>query len=109
MSQSNSTKKTFDIVIGGMSYKLRSVHDEETVQELAQLVDQRIQQAIVALKSGSFQSAAVLAALNIAEELVLLKKRALKELDRIEERALKISQDLESSKQPTKAVKEVNA
>ena len=97
MSQDNS-KKTFDIVIGGMSYKLRSLHDEQTVHELAQLVDQRIQQAMTALKSGSFQSAAVLAALNIAEELVLLKKRALKELDRIEERALKITQDLENSR-----------
>ena len=106
---SQESKKSFDIMIGGMAYKLRSSHDDETVRELAQLVDDRIQQAIVALKSGSFQSAAVLAALNIAEELVLLKKRALRELDRIEERAQKISQDLENSKHPAKAAKEASA
>jgi hypothetical protein len=40
---------------------------------------------------------------------VLLKKRALRELDRIEERAQKISQDLESSKHPAKTIKEANA
>jgi len=38
----------------------------------------------------------VLAALNIAEELILLKRRARKELELLEERALKISQDLET-------------
>jgi cell division protein ZapA len=91
-------KKTFEFTIAGLPYKLRSSHDEETVHELVQFVDQKIQQAITATKSGSFQSAAVLAALNIAEELILLKKRARREIERIEERALKLSQDLENSK-----------
>jgi cell division protein ZapA len=40
----------------------------------------------------------VLAALNIAEELILLKRRAHRELDLIEERAMKLAQDLENSK-----------
>lgn len=91
-------KKTYEFQIAGLPYKLRSSHDEETVQDLVQFVDHKIQQAMNVTRSGSLQSAAVLAALNIAEELILLKKRARKEIERIEERALKLSQDLENSK-----------
>jgi cell division protein ZapA len=91
-------KKTYEFTIAGLPYKLRSSHDEQTVNELVLFVDQKIQAALEATKSGSFQSAAVLAALNIAEELILLKKRARREIERIEERALKLSQDLEHSK-----------
>ncbi len=91
-------KKTYELSFGGLPFKLRSSHDEETVKELADFVDLKMQQALQATKSGSFQSAAVLAALNIAEELILLKRQALSELDRIEERTLKISQELETSK-----------
>ena len=93
-----SDKKTYELSFGGLPFKLRSSHGEETVKELAEFVDSKLQQALLATKSGSFQSAAVLAALNIAEELILLKRQVVQELDRIEERALKISQELESSK-----------
>lgn len=91
-------KKTYDLNIAGMSFKLRSSHDEQTVKELVEFVDGKTKEAMQALKSGSFQSAAVLAALNIAEELILLKKRAHRELDLLEEKALKLSQNLENSK-----------
>ena len=91
-------RKSYDLKIAGLPFKLRSSHDEETVKELVDFVDQKINQALQLAKSGSFQSAAVLAALNIAEELILLKKRAHRELDILEEKALKLSQDLESSK-----------
>ncbi len=93
-----SDKKTYELSFGGLPFKLRSSHDEATVKELSDFVDVKLQQALQATKSGSFQSAAVLTALNIAEELILLKRRALAELDRIEERTLKISQELENSK-----------
>jgi cell division protein ZapA len=93
-----SDKKTYELNIAGLPYKLRSSHDEPTVAELVKFVEAKIEQAMLATKSGSFQSAAVLAALNIAEELILLKKRARKEIQKIEERALRLSQDLENSK-----------
>ena len=99
MSTDNkSDKKVYELTFGGLPFKLKSSHDEATVQELAHFVEHKLQQALVATKSGSYQSAAVLAALNIAEELILLKRRAIRELDRIEEKALKISEDLEGSK-----------
>jgi cell division protein ZapA len=91
-------KTTYEFQIAGLPYKLKSSHDEQTVQELVHFVDQKVKQALSVTKSGSFQSAAVLAALNIAEELILLKKRAHRELDLIEEKALKLSESIENTK-----------
>ena len=96
-SSASDVKELYEFNFGGLPFKLRSSHSEEVVQELAQYVDAKIQQAMKATKSGSFQSAAVLAALNIAEELILLKRQALAELDRVEEKAQRISQELNRS------------
>ena len=91
-------KMTYEFQIAGLPYKLKSSHDEKTVQELVDFVDQKVKQALSVTKSGSFQSAAVLAALNIAEELILLKRRAQRELDLLEEKTLKLADSLDNSK-----------
>jgi cell division protein ZapA len=91
-------KTTYEFQIAGLPYKLKSLHDEATVQELVAFVDNKVKQALTVTKSGSFQSAAVLAALNIAEELILLKRNAQHELDLLEEKTLKLSESLETSK-----------
>ncbi len=91
-------KKNFDFKIAGVSYKIKSSHDEETLHNLVQYVDRKVSDAIKVTKNSSFQNAAVLAALNIAEELILLKKRAHDELEKLEDKTLKISQQLESNK-----------
>ncbi len=91
-------KETYEFQIAGLPYKLKSSHDEKTVQELVDFVDQKVKQALAVTKSGSFQSAAVLAALNIAEELILLKRRAHRELDLLEEKTLKLADSIENSK-----------
>ena len=91
-------KETYEFQIAGLPYKLKSSHDEATVQELVDFVDKKVQQALAVTKSGSFQSAAVLAALNIAEELILLKRRAHRELDLIEQKTLKLAEAIEDSK-----------
>lgn len=93
-----ATKKNFDFKIAGVSYKIKSSHDEETLQKLVQYVNQKVTEAIKVTKNASFQNAAVLAALNIAEELVLLKKQAYSELEMLEEKALRLSSQLENSK-----------
>ena len=82
-------RKSYDFNIAGLPYRLRSSHDEATVQELVSFVDSKLKLAITATKSGSFQSAAVLAS---------LKRRALRELDSLEERTLKIAHNLDHSK-----------
>jgi cell division protein ZapA len=91
-------KKNFNFLIAGVPYKLRSSHDDSTVQELVDFVNNKMTQAMAVTKNGSFQNAAVLTAMNIAEELILLKRKAQRELDKLEEKTLQLSLELENSK-----------
>lgn len=93
-----SEKKTFNFLIAGVPYKLKSSHDDATVQELVDFVNTRMDQAMAVTKNGSFQNAAVLTAMNIAEELILIKRKAIRELERIEGKALRLSLEVENSK-----------
>ena len=93
-----SEKKTFNFLIAGVPYKLKSSHDDATVQELVDFVNGKMNQAMTVTKNGSFQNAAVLTAMNVAEELILLKRKAHRELEKLEEKALRLSMDLENSK-----------
>ena len=87
-----------NFLIAGVPYKLKTSHDDATVEELVQFVNNRMNQAMAATKNGSFQNAAVLTAMNLAEELILLKRKAHRELEKLEEKALQLSMDLENSK-----------
>ena len=93
-----SDKKTYSFLIAGVPYKLKSSHDDATVQELVEFVNDKMNQAMAVTKNGSFQNAAVLSAMNVAEELILLKRKAHRELEKLEERALQLSFDLENSR-----------
>lgn len=94
----NSDKKTFDFLIAGVPYKLKTSHDDATVEELVEFVNSKMNQALSVTKNGSYQNAAVLTAMNLAEELILLKRKAHRELEKLEEKALRISLELENSK-----------
>lgn len=91
-------KKTYDFLIAGVPYKLRTSHDDATVQELVDFINSKMNVALAATKNGSFQNAAVLTAMNLAEELILLKRKAHRELEKVEEKILKLSVELENSK-----------
>lgn len=91
-------KDLFEFTIAGLPYKLKSSHSEEVVAELVQLVDQRIREALSVTKSGSIQNAAVLAALNIAEEFILLKKQARTEIEALQDKSQKWNTELEKLK-----------
>lgn len=93
-----SEKKTFDFLIAGVPYKLKTSHDDATVQELVEFVNSKMNQALSVTKNGSYQNAAVLTAMNLAEELILLKRKAHRELEKLEEKALRLSLDIENSK-----------
>lgn len=90
-------KSLYDVQVAGLSLKLRSSHDLETVEELTALVDEKISEAFSLGSNVSFQNALLLAALHIAEDLTLLKRAANSELLRLESKAQKILSDLESS------------
>lgn len=91
-------KKTFDFLIAGVPYKLRTSHDDATVQELVEFINDRMNQALAVTKNGSFQNAAVLTAMNLAEELILLKRKAHREMEKLEEKLLRLSNELDNSK-----------
>lgn len=90
-------KQTYDVFIAGLSLKVKSSLDEETVAALASLVDKKIDDAVAQNKNISFQNALLLAALHLAEDLILTKRRAWNELGKIESQAQEILSELESS------------
>ena len=100
MSGTNTAKQgeVYEVEIAGVPMRLKSSHDEQTVKELVALVDQKIREALKLTKTGSIQSAAILASLNLAEDLLLLKRRTKTELDHLESRAQKVLSELESSR-----------
>lgn len=91
-------KKTHEFQIAGVPYKLKTSHDDILVKELVDFLNQRMAQALTVSKNGSYQNAAVLTALHLAEELILLKRKASHELESLEEKILKLANDLENSK-----------
>jgi cell division protein ZapA len=97
-TQKANLKKLFHFKIAGVSYKIKTSHDESTVNELVEFVNKKVTEAMNATKNSSFQNAAVLASLNIAEEMILLKRRAQAELDKLEAKAVKLAHDLENAK-----------
>jgi cell division protein ZapA len=93
-----SAARLFEVEIAGVHLRLKSSHDEETVNELVALVDQKIREALPLTKTGSVQNAAILASLHLAEEFLMLKRKAQTELGALEAKALKVISELESSR-----------
>ncbi len=90
-------KSVYEIQVAGLTLKLRSYHDEETVKQLAALVDTKINEAMGIGKNISFQNAILLAALHLAEDLTLVRKLAAKDLNSLEIKAQDILSALEAS------------
>lgn len=95
------TKETYDFMIAGFSYRLRSSHPESTVAQMVQMVEHKIQESLAVTKSGSVQNAAVLAALNLAEELVTIKNQARQEIGRLESQLNQWQSELAAIKSST--------
>ncbi len=91
-------KNVFDLSIAGVPYRVKTSHDAETVQNLVDLVNAKINDALKGTKNGSYQGAAVLSAIHLAEELLQLKKRANQDLKVLEDKLLRLAVDLEKSK-----------
>ncbi len=95
-------KNVYEVQIAGLPLKLRSSHDQETVNKLIQFVDQKVDETLRSAPHISFQNALLLTALNLAEDHLLLKKAARQELDALEARANKILDQIEDSCSPAK-------
>lgn len=90
-------KQLYEVKIAGLSLRLRSTHDKETVDKLFQIVQKKVDEAQAHGPQVSSQNALILAALHLAEELVLTKGSALSGLEQLEVRTRDILSDLESS------------
>ncbi len=96
-SERGTEKSLFEVEIAGLPLKLKSSHDEQTVRQLIEMVNSRVNEALALSPSISFQKALLLASLHIAEDLVFTRRMALAELDQLESKAKNILSGLESS------------
>lgn len=94
---SGEEKKLYEVNLGGSVMSLRSSHDQETVDMLVKIVDDKINQSLNQGQNVSFQNALLLAALNLAEDRLMLRKAAEDDLNQLESHARRILSDLESS------------
>jgi cell division protein ZapA len=70
----SSLVRTTSVLILGREYKVRTTEDEDFVHEVAEYVDTLMNRISTKMASGTASQIAVLAALNIAEELFRAKR-----------------------------------
>ena len=95
--EKNTASDTYEVQVAGMPLRLKSSHDLATVQELIDLVDGKIKEAMSSNSSISFQKALLLASLHVAEDLVFLKRAVRNRLDSLEAKTKGILSELDSS------------
>ena len=88
------TERILEIEIFGQQYKIRvkGEEDEKYIGHLTSLVDQKMHEVAVKSKSADMTKIAVLAALNIADELFLSQKK----LDQLNEALGHMETEIES-------------
>lgn len=101
-------KMTADVTIFGQTLKVRGDADADLTVKLAEYVDRKMREAVPStatfsniLYSERLVRVAILAALNIAEELFQLHAEKQMEKDLIEEKAAALLTLLEHELQPT--------
>lgn len=94
----NQKGETYDVQVAGLPLRLKSSHDAQTVQELIDLVDGKVKEAMAANPNISFQKALLLATLHVAEDLVFLKRALKGRLDNLETKAKGILSELDTSR-----------
>jgi cell division protein ZapA (FtsZ GTPase activity inhibitor) len=73
--------ETIEVIIFNQTYRLRSKTDKEHVEQIARLVDERMRQISSQLTTHDISKIAVLAALNIADEMQNLRNYYEKEIE----------------------------
>jgi cell division protein ZapA len=67
--------KTIDVEIYGQRYAVNGEADESYVKQLADIVDKQMKQVAAGMRSATPAKLAVLAAFNLAHELMELERR----------------------------------
>ena len=95
MSKKGTT--TIEVEIFGSSYKVRGENDSEHLQELAAFVDQKMREVASHMASADVTKVAILAALNIAEELFQRREALEGERGEITEKVAELTGELENA------------
>ena len=90
-------KTTYEVQLAGIPLRLKTSHDQATVDRLVEKVNEKVQMVTSEQSSLSFQQCLLLASLHLAEDFLKTNKSALLELEAIETQAKSILSDLESS------------
>lgn len=88
------------IEILGRRYKIESEHDPKTIRELAAWVDERIRRVHRATEPGDAVSAAVLAALNIADDYFQTRRALERREKETVERTRSLAKQLREALEP---------
>jgi cell division protein ZapA len=92
MAAKSST--TTEVEIFGATYNVRGNSDSEYLQEVARLVDRKMREIARHVATGDATKIAILAALNLADELCNNKKRQEGERVEIEEKVAVLAGEL---------------
>jgi hypothetical protein len=96
VSTSTSAEKltSHEIDIAGVSMRLKTSHNHQTLDEILEMVNKRVDVEVAKI---SPQKALVLACLRLAEDLYVFKQSTSQELNHIENLANRILSDLQIS------------
>ncbi|HXG92584.1 MAG TPA: cell division protein ZapA [Blastocatellia bacterium] len=91
----NTPTQSHRVVIYNQAYSLRSDHDPEYIQDLAEYVDKRMNEIARATMTVDSLRVAILAALQIADELFLARREKERTEEEIAERSQKYAELLD--------------
>jgi cell division protein ZapA len=94
-----SSAESIEVTIFNQTYSLRSVSGDEHVRRIASLVDERMKQIASSITTHDVSKIAILAALNIADEMQSLKDRYAEETEQTPARS-SVGKDGEAGRQP---------
>ena len=95
-------KSKHKVVVFGSEYLIHGEADERYLKRLAEYVDRKMQEVSTALKTVTTANVAVLAAINIADELLQLREQHQKLQDEVEKRLGIMSEIIGNSEQGNK-------
>jgi cell division protein ZapA len=91
----NNPSQSHKVVIYNQTYTLRSTHDSEYIQELAEHVNRRMNEIAHATMTVDSLRVAILAAIQIADELYQSKREMKETEDEIADRSAKYAELLD--------------
>jgi cell division protein ZapA len=94
--------KTTEVEIFGQRYTIKGDSDEEYIKRVAAYVDEQMQSLAQGMKTATPTKVAVLAAINIAHQLLQTEQRRQQGEEDLERRALSLMESIEEQLQPAR-------